>query len=405
MVALAAVILVGCPSSNPPPKGPDLDAELKIPPPEMPAKPADTVDADVARLHVIDIGQGLALLVEFPCGVILYDTGGEKNGQYQAGPALIAYLDAFFERRPELNKTIDLLAIGHPHIDHTRAVMDVVNRYTVRNVIDNGSHKDDLGGKPQVALHEWIASKEDAIPYYAVKRGAITTREGLTNDIIDPIGGCDAAKTDPQIRALWGGTDRPAELGQNANNDSVVLRIDHGKSSFLLPGDTEIVGWAKMTKKLGKDNPVFDVDAYVVGHHGSKNATVEYQMRLMSPKVAVFSSGPFSRYLRTEEEFTAHVFAHPNAKAVAHLRDDDYGVSMWRPKPVRAWVGLKGRWKESVAIWEEWVIRRAIYGTGWDGTVIVNGNANGFMHVETELPETKWVPREKVLPSTTAANP
>lgn len=345
------------------------------------------------RLHVIDIGQGLALLVEFPCGVMLYDTGGELNEEYDGVPALTAYLDAFFARRPELERTIDLLAISHPHIDHTRGLAAVLERYRVTNVIDNGDHEKDLGGRPQVALHEWIEARDEGVAYFAVRRDEITSADGLTNEIIDPIAGCERSATDPRIRALWGGTEAPSEIGHNANNDSVVLRIDHGDSSILLPGDLEIVGWAKMTKMLGKSNPIFDVDVYVIGHHGSKNATVEYQVKLMSPKIAVASAGPYARYLRSENEFTARKFGHPNAQALEHLIDDEYGVSMWRTRPIRAWVGIKGGWRlERFPVWEEWVIRRAVYATSWDGTVIVHGNANGYLHVDVEVPDGRWAP-------------
>ena len=401
MVVAIALIASGCPrTSQNGPGSPEeaerqaqLRTELAMPPPSMPARPANTNDSDSAKLHIIDIGQGLAVLVEFPCGILLYDTGGEENADYQGVPVLISYLDRFFAARPELDKTIDLLAISHPHIDHTRGIQAVLGKYNVKNVVDNGAHVSDLGGTPQVELHDWVSAKDDAVPYFAVRRGDIISTEGLTNPIIDPFEGCERAPTDPQVRALWGGHARPPEIGENANNDSVVLRIDYGKSSFLLPGDLEIVGWAKLTKKLGKANPIFDVDVYVVGHHGSKNATVGYQVDLMSPKIAVISSGPFSRYLRTEEEYTARVFAHPNAKALAHLVDENNGVSMWRAKPLRAWVGIKGRWKESLAIWQEWAVRKAVYATAWDGTVVVAGNSNGFLNVDVELPQSKWAPK------------
>jgi competence protein ComEC len=251
----------------------------------------------------------------------------------------------------------------------------------------------DLGGRPQVALHEWIKAQNDAVPYFAVRRDEMTSADGLTNDTIDPIRGCDRAPTDPQIRALWGGSVTPAEIGHNANNDSVVLRIDYGGVSMLLPGDLEIVGWAKLTKKYGEKNPVFDVDVYVLGHHGSKNATVPYMVQLMTPKVAVASAGPYDRYLRIANEFTARKFGHPNAKALEPLIDDEIGVSMWRPKPMRAWVGIKGGWAlERMPVWEDWVIRRAVYATSWDGTVVVRGNANGFIDVQVERPEGKWKP-------------
>jgi hypothetical protein len=49
--------------------------------------------------HFIDIGQGDATLLEFPCGAVLIDTGGEQNELFDSNKALLAYLDAFFARR------------------------------------------------------------------------------------------------------------------------------------------------------------------------------------------------------------------------------------------------------------------------------------------------------------------
>src|SRR5689334_6468890 len=54
-------------------------------------------------LHVINVGQGSAMLVEFPCGVMLVDTGGESNELFQSTGALMNYLDDFFTRRTDLN--------------------------------------------------------------------------------------------------------------------------------------------------------------------------------------------------------------------------------------------------------------------------------------------------------------
>lgn len=72
--------------------------------------------------HLIDVEQGAATLFEFSCGAVLVDTGGEKNGEFDSGAALQNYLDAFFERRSDLNRTIDLLVVTHPHIDHARRI-------------------------------------------------------------------------------------------------------------------------------------------------------------------------------------------------------------------------------------------------------------------------------------------
>ncbi len=47
------------------------------------------------RVHLIDVGQGAATLIEFSCAAVLIDTGGEKNDEFDSTEHLIAYLDRF----------------------------------------------------------------------------------------------------------------------------------------------------------------------------------------------------------------------------------------------------------------------------------------------------------------------
>ena len=115
-----------------------MDEYLREAPPPSKAPPEGMVAADSMKLHVIDVGQGTALLLEFPCAAVLVDTGGEQNSEFDSVPALIGYLDDFFARRTDLKKTLSLLVISHPHIDHTRGIEAVLARYPVKNVVDNG---------------------------------------------------------------------------------------------------------------------------------------------------------------------------------------------------------------------------------------------------------------------------
>ena len=90
------------------------------------------------RAHLIDVGQGAATLFEFSCGAVLVDTGGEANGYFDSSNALVAYLADFFDRRRDLNRTIDLLVITHPHRDHALNARLVAESFTVRNVVTDG---------------------------------------------------------------------------------------------------------------------------------------------------------------------------------------------------------------------------------------------------------------------------
>ena len=366
----------------PPPRGKTMDEYLREAPPPAKPPPEGMVAADSMKLHVIDVGQGTSLLLEFPCAAVLVDTGGEQNEQFDSVPALVEYLERFFARRPDLHRTLALLVISHPHIDHTRGIEAVLSRYAVKNVVDNGDVRDDVGGKPQLALHAWLARRKKKVGHLDLARSDIDGHDGLTSPVLDPVGSCKASKVDPVIRALWSGDLGREEIGQNPNNDSVVLRVDFGEASFLLPGDLELLAIARLVKMYASNPQLLDADVYVVPHHGSRNSSTLDLVRRVSPEIAIISAGPYERYLQTEEEYTAHVFGHPNQVSVDHLLAKG-GVSGQRAAPIEAWVGVRGAWKEKKSEFAKRTIDRAIYSTGWDGTVVVTANARGWLEVTT----------------------
>jgi hypothetical protein len=272
--------------------------------------------------------------------------------------------------------------VSHPHIDHTRGIEAVLARYTVKNVIDNGDVREDLGGKPQLALHAWQNKHKKKVGHLDVARGDIDGAVGLTSPVIDPVGACKASPVDPVIRALWSANVGREEIGQNPNNDSVVLRVDFGEASFLLPGDLEILAIAQLVKKYADNPAMLDADVYLVPHHGSRNSSTQDFVAQVSPEVAVISCGPYDRYLQSEEEYTARVFGHPHEISVGHLTHPKKGVT-GRRDPVEVWVGKRGAWKEKKSEFTQQRIDRAVYATGWDGDVVVSGNANGWIEVTT----------------------
>jgi competence protein ComEC len=382
VAALTACATTGSQEGGPPPpRGKTMEEYLRQPAPPKKAAPEGMVAADTMRLHVIDVGQGTSLLLEFPCAAVLVDTGGEQNEQFDSVPVLIDYLERFFAKRPDLRRTLALLVISHPHIDHTRGIEAVLSRYAVKNVVDNGDVRDDVGGKPQLALHAWLSRHKKKVGHLDLARSDIDPHDGLTSPVIDPVKSCKASKVDPVIRALWSGDVGREEIGQNPNNDSVVLRVDFGEASFLLPGDLELLAIARLVKMYAQTPQLLDADVYVVPHHGSRNSSTLDLVRKVSPEVAIISAGPYERYLQTEEEFTAHVFGHPNQVSIDHLLASG-GVSGQRP-PIEAWVGVRGAWKEKKSEFAKRSIDRAIYSTGWDGTVVVTANAKGWLAVTT----------------------
>jgi competence protein ComEC len=85
--------------------------------------------------HSINVGQGAATFLEFPCGCMLIDTGAQDEAHVDH---LVEYLQGVFERRPDLQSTIDVLIITHPHKDHTWGLESVARTFNIRTYVDNG---------------------------------------------------------------------------------------------------------------------------------------------------------------------------------------------------------------------------------------------------------------------------
>lgn len=315
--------------------------------------------------HTIDVGQGSATLFELPCAAVLVDTGGEKNADYDSGPALDAALDAFFARRGDLDGTLALLVITHPHIDHTRNIERVVGRFRVENVVTNGQERGS-GGPQQRRLQAW--AREHA-HLETVRRDSVPAG-GRGSAVVDPIR-CD--DVDPELRVLWGEVSRrpdgwSKDAFDNANNHSVVLRLGFGRASFLITGDLEDEG-AEALLALHAGTQALDVDVWQVSHHGAENALAEGLLAAIGPAIATVPTGPAAR----ERPSSAWEYGHPRWRtmdAVARAT-----TTTRRTREVSAGVGKRA--------FERLRVQRGVYATGWDGTITVEADSGGRYQVRT----------------------
>lgn len=94
------------------------------------------------------------------------------------------------------------------------------------------------------------------------------------------------------------------------NDNSVLLRADYGKASFLFTGDC---GW-KCEKEVAGTEDV-DVDVLKVGHHGSRYSSSQDFLEKASPSIAVISAGKNS-------------YGHPHDDALKRL--EKCGADVYR---------------------------------------------------------------------------
>ena len=327
---------------------------------------------DEMTVHFIDVGQADATLLEFPCGAVLIDAGAQDDDHVDE---LIDYLTEFFNGRSDLNQSLDLVLITHNHIDHTRALREVVEAFSVERFIDSGHSGGTGTGDPN-----WVRNNAATL--------GITTRQiaddevtidgndpGLSDDVIDPV---DCTGIDPEIRVLAGRLDTnpgwPHEEFDNKNNHSITVRLDYGDASFLFSGDLETSAIDRLVERFG-DTGLLDVDVYQVGHHGSHNGTTVDLLLAMTPTLAIISMGQWDFGRDPPRTFSTHAYGHPRRVVVDHLR---LAVSAERANPKEVMVADRPRQFEPIQV------RKGVFATSWDGTVRISSQGGDVLFIETE---------------------
>lgn len=201
--------------------------------------------ADCFDTWTLDVGQGLAVVVQTHNDVLLYDTGmAWRSGGSAAEQVIEPFLAARGIRR------IDGLFVSHDDIDHSGGAARLDEVLQPRFI---------LSGEP---LRE--------------------TRTRL----------CEAGST------WWSGAVRfdvlhPASRSRGEGNDaSCVLRVSVGPDSLLLTGDIE----ARAERRLLQDEAPVGAEVAIVPHHGSKTSSSVPFVDSVSPLLAIVSAGHANRW-------------------------------------------------------------------------------------------------------------
>lgn len=326
------------------------------------------VDVDAAgilRAHFIDVDQGAATLLEFPCAAVMIDAGGRGTS---ANDHLMDYLGAFFARRADLNRRLAVLFITHDHFDHDANLRRVAERFGIGSFVYNGATDPRI-----IAMLQRAASARPPVPV-----GVITDQQlrnapsGFSDTITDPV---NCRGVDPKIRLLSGGRGsnpgwREREFA-NPNNHSLVIRVDHGASSFLFTGDLETPAITNLVNRY-RAGDLLDVDVFAVGHHGADNGTTERMLVAMTPDIAVIPVGDPGMVSIPRSAWN---YGHPRAVTIDML---ERAISRQRNPAVTITTFERGEGQPSVRR-----ITDAIYATSRDGDVIIEATTAGELRVQT----------------------
>jgi len=253
------------------------------------------------RMHVIDVGTGLAIFVEGPGFTMLYDAGSQDDLAAVNDNRVIAYINRV---RPGLT-TIDHVVLSHPHKDHLQLLPDIFDRYSVRNVWNSGAVNKTQGycrflrkvaAEPGVQYHDAIASGGTYQLSFvgSACSGTVSIARGQMMTAAPVALGQGARMT-----ILY----RHAEKHADPNENTLVVRLDLGARSILLAGDAE--GGERMAPAnapkpgsieaalLAQDPAALRADVLVVGHHGSLTSSRSVFLDAVGAKTFIVSSGPY----------------------------------------------------------------------------------------------------------------
>jgi len=253
------------------------------------------------NLHVsfLDVGQGDAILIHKGNQQILVD----------GGPSPQAIGLELGKKLPFWDRTIDLVILTHPSADHVTGLVEVLNRYRVKQVL-----YPDLDFKSDV-YDEWLR---------LLKEKDIKSTIARAGQQID-LGEVVIKVLNPPIPLLTG-------TESDIDNNGVVLQVSMGEASFLLTAD---IMWEAEFELIARRANLTST-VLKVAHHGSDTSTTAEFLAVVNPQLAVISVGK------------DNPFGHPSPEVMARLRDrigleniyrtDEHGTIEFITDGQRLWV-------------------------------------------------------------------
>ena len=198
-----------------------------------------------AWLTVLDVGQGLAVVVETRNHTLLYDTGPSFGSRSNAGERVILpYL-----RYRGIDR-LDTLIVSHDDSDHSGGAATIRRSLEISQVFT--SRPESLEGAARCRV------------------GQSWTYDGVHFEFL-----------------------HPHVVVANDNNSSCVLRISVGNTAALLPGDIQRRAERELVARIGRK---LESEVLIVPHHGSAGSSTPAFLDAVKPELAVISAGWYNQF-------------------------------------------------------------------------------------------------------------
>lgn len=311
------------------------------------------------RVTFLDVGQGLAVLL---------DCGG-RYAMYDMGPDSAGVIDSLVARGVD---TLEWVVVSHNHRDHAGGFMELAGRgggsgsarvegslsragnglFLGGTVPRVGGGLSRVGDAPRVYVRRLYVGPDTSGGFIRdsvlrVARGFGIPVDTLVRGMSLGLAACGAVAGDadaighfsgdgegsrglssnigdaPRFDVLW----PPDYVREGGNPASVVVRVEFGAASLLLTGDLDSAG----ERRLLELSPTLSAGLLQVPHHGSAGSSSLRFISRVAPDYAVVSVGAGNAYGHPREE-VVRKYAYVLGDTARFFRTDlqgSVGFEMW----------------------------------------------------------------------------
>ncbi|MGH7650312.1 MAG: DNA internalization-related competence protein ComEC/Rec2 [Gemmatimonadaceae bacterium] len=261
------------------------------------------------ELHVLDVGQGDAILLRTDAGRwVLFDAGPAWNGSDAGRRIVIPYV----LRR---GGSLKAFVLSHPHNDHVGGAASVLSALHPESYWDAA-----FAGGAETYIASLATAAKENIEWHRVHPGDSVRVDGVTISFLAPDSAWTVGLKDPNLA-------------------STIALVQYGMVRFLLVGDAERAEEDWLIARHASD---LHADVLKVGHHGSSTSSSDEFLAAVRPELAVISVG------------AGNMYGHPSADVIRALsrtgaevlRTDEAGTVVVRTDGAHIEVEAKGeKWE------------------------------------------------------------
>ena len=266
--------------------------------------PGSQPDKGEAFITVLDVGQGLSVVIQTLEHTVVFDTGPKFSERFDTGRAVIVPF-----LRQSNRKKIDRLIISHGDNDHIGGLGSLASLMSIENIMTG------------IAGFQFQDFKVQAC-----RLGQVWNYDKVRFEMLSP---AFIEKT---------------ETGHDENNQSCVLKVTTPYGSILLTGDIEREAESAL---LHTQRERLKAEVLIVPHHGSDTSSLKKFIQAVDPQYSVIPVGYKNRYklpsqkvvARYKDNSKSHLLQTSNTGAITFYFSKALDLSpvLFRKNNLRYW--------------------------------------------------------------------